>query len=94
MRHKRIPPRPRTPSEYQALGRAIQELRTRSGLSQAALAQRCQTCRGYISALERGEGNPTFGSVLRMLHSLDVTLDQLVATYNRHWQPPAEPAWL
>jgi len=91
MHVKRIPPpRRRTPSEYQALGRAIEELRVRSGLSQAALAKRCRTCRSHISALERGQGNPTFHTVLRLLDGLDAAFEQLVATYNRHWRPPED----
>jgi len=63
MHHKRIPPRLRTPSEYQALGRAVRELRVGRDVSQAALARRCRTHRNCIGALERGEANPTFASV-------------------------------
>jgi transcriptional regulator with XRE-family HTH domain len=93
MRPKRIPPLPRTPSEYQALGRAIRELRIDHGLSQAALAKRCLTCRGHISLIERGQGNPTFASILCVLHALDAELglSDLTAIYRRHFRPQPRP---
>ncbi len=92
MHPKRIPPPcERTPSEYQALGRAVRELRGRRELSQAALARRCRTQRNYISALEQGRLNPTFASVVRLLQGLDVTLVELAATYDSHFRPQLRP---
>ena len=78
MRQKRIPvsvgP---TPSEQQALGRAVRELRVVRGLSQEELGYRSRTHRNYIGVVERGESNPTFESILRLLYGLDVSLDEL-----------------
>ena len=92
MHPKRIPSsRERTPSEYQALGRAVRELRGRRKLSQAALARRCRTHRNYIGALEQGRLNPTFASVVRLLQGLDVTLVEIAASYDAHFRPQPRP---
>jgi ribosome-binding protein aMBF1 (putative translation factor) len=86
MLHKRIP-RLRTPSEYQALGRAVRELRICRELSQEALGHRCHMHRNHVGAVERGEANPRFDCILRLISALDVTLVELVAMLNRHHRP-------
>ncbi|MCB9231440.1 MAG: helix-turn-helix transcriptional regulator [Bacteroidia bacterium] len=41
------------------LGFSIKDIRNRRGLSQAALAQQCETTQEYISNLERGKQTPS-----------------------------------
>jgi DNA-binding XRE family transcriptional regulator/methylmalonyl-CoA mutase cobalamin-binding subunit len=70
---------PRTPDDYfELLGRRVQELRSRKGWTQQALAQAAGLDRTYISGLERGKQNPTIGALLRVTRALDVPLDRLV----------------
>lgn len=70
--------------EHSALGRAVRELRPRRGLSQEELGHRATLHRNYIGAIERAEINPTFATLLRLVHGLDVPLSLLVGLYERN----------
>jgi transcriptional regulator with XRE-family HTH domain len=70
--------------EHDAFGRAIREARARRGLSQESLADEAGMHRNQIGALERGEANPTFWSVLNVLAGLDLALSVVVELYERH----------
>jgi len=47
----------------------IREARKDAGLTQAQLAERAGTTQPVIARLERGDGNPTFETLERVLHA-------------------------
>ncbi|WP_020650188.1 helix-turn-helix domain-containing protein [Solimonas variicoloris] len=62
-----------------AFGAVLRLARTKVGLSQEALALACDMDRTYISMLERGERQPTLGTVFALSEQLGVTAESLVA---------------
>jgi transcriptional regulator with XRE-family HTH domain len=60
-----------------ALGRAINEARKEKGLTQEELALRVDLHETYISLIERGRRNPTWGTVRRISLALGVPLPEL-----------------
>jgi transcriptional regulator with XRE-family HTH domain len=72
--------------DHEALGRAVRETRARRGMSQEELGARCDLHRNYVGAIERGEINPTFGSLLRITKGLEVALSGLVLLYERNME--------
>ena len=56
-----------------ALGDALLEARTGTGMSQQELADRAGVHRTYISDVERGVRNVTVVTILRMCSALNVT---------------------
>ena len=69
----------RLSSEHVALGRAIKHLRTSAGISQEALADRCEMHRTYVGGIERGERNVSFGNLLKLARALGVGASELLA---------------
>jgi transcriptional regulator with XRE-family HTH domain len=65
-------------STLNALGRAVKELRKEKGLTQEELAQRADLHESYISVIESGRRNPTWGAVRRISDGLGVPLIKLV----------------
>jgi len=61
-----------------ALGRAIGELRREKGMTQEELSERVKLHESYISFIESGRRNPTWGTVLRISRGLDVPMIELV----------------
>lgn len=82
MRHQRTP-RPGVSADHDALGRAVREVRARRGLSQEELGFRATLHRNYVGAVERGEINPTFRTLLSLTSGLEVELSELVSVYER-----------
>ena len=70
--------------EHAALGAAVRELRARRGMSQEALGFASELHRNYIGAIERGEINPTFRTLVQVAHGLAVPLSELVEVYERN----------
>jgi transcriptional regulator with XRE-family HTH domain len=66
---------------HAALGRAIRSIREERGLSQEALGFESGLDRTYIGGIERGERNPSFESLLRVVDALDVPLSQVVERF-------------
>ena len=58
----------------QMVGRNIRRLRIAAGLSQAALAERMNVDRAYISGLELGQRNPTILTLWHISKALKVEL--------------------
>jgi transcriptional regulator with XRE-family HTH domain len=83
MQHQRIR-RSALSAERRALGSAVRETRARRGLSQEELGFRATLHRNYVGALERGEINPTFRTLLSLADGLDVALSELVRIYERN----------
>jgi transcriptional regulator with XRE-family HTH domain len=60
-----------------AFGRALREVREQRGLSQDKLALECGLDRTYVSGVERGERNPSLGSIFKLVDELNVSLADL-----------------
>ncbi|HEU5062277.1 MAG TPA: helix-turn-helix transcriptional regulator [Solirubrobacterales bacterium] len=60
-----------------ALGMAVREARTNRGLTLEELAQRADLDLSYISIIERGQRNPTWGTVRMISKGLDIRLSEL-----------------
>lgn len=67
--------------EYRTLGAAVRETRARRGLSQEALGIASGIHRNYIGALERGEVNPTFRTLVALGRGLGLPLSELVLLF-------------
>lgn len=60
------------------LGQTIRQLREKRDLSQEALADECGLHRTYVGSVERGERNPTIGSLKTFAIALETSLTNLV----------------
>ncbi|HVD41757.1 MAG TPA: helix-turn-helix transcriptional regulator [Solirubrobacterales bacterium] len=70
---------PRRDDPQIGLGQAIKTLRHEKKLSQEALGHRSEIHPTWISHIESGRINPTWGNVRRIARGLDVPLEQLAA---------------
>ncbi|HET7417564.1 MAG TPA: helix-turn-helix transcriptional regulator [Solirubrobacterales bacterium] len=66
-----------------ALGKAVRELRQRTGLSREALAARAELDATSISRIEEGAIDPTWGSMRRIAAGLGVSLEELAEEAER-----------
>jgi transcriptional regulator with XRE-family HTH domain len=74
--------------EMERLGFAIRVLRHRQALSQEQLGLDCDLHRNYVGAIERGEINPTFRTLLQLADGLGMRLSEIVLIYE---SPPSGP---
>jgi transcriptional regulator with XRE-family HTH domain len=70
---------PRRDDPQIGLGKAIRTLRREKRLSQETLGHRAEIHPTWISHIESGRINPTWGNVRRIARGLDVPLSQLAA---------------
>ena len=63
-----------------AIGQRIRELRTRTGHTQAQLAESADLNRAYIVLVEQGKQNISMGVVVKIANALGVPAEQLLAT--------------
>lgn len=77
-----------------AFGLAIRVRRAIRGLSQDALASSAGLHRNYVSAVERGEINPTLYTIARITDGLNVPLADLLAETDGRLAEPATLAHL
>jgi transcriptional regulator with XRE-family HTH domain len=75
--------------EHYMLGMAVREVRARRGMTQEGLGFYSGLHRNYVGALERGEVNPTFATLLRAQGGLRVALSELVMLYERNVGEPS-----
>lgn len=68
---------PRRDDPQIGLGRAIRTLRNEAGMSQETLGQRADIHATWISHIESGRINPTWGNVRRIAKGLEVPLPRL-----------------
>jgi transcriptional regulator with XRE-family HTH domain len=66
-----------------ALGRALRELRMRSGLTQKQLGLRAGADDTYLSQVENGQRDIRWSTVTRLLYALDATLADLASEVER-----------
>ena len=73
------------PSEQpqEALGRAIQQLRHKLGLTQEITALRAGLTARSLSAIETGKANPTWATVRDLAAVLDVPVSELAKAAER-----------
>lgn len=64
-------------AQHRALGQLIRVRREALGISQEDLAHQAGMDRSHLGAIERGEGNPAYGSLLAIAEALRVSLAQL-----------------
>jgi transcriptional regulator with XRE-family HTH domain len=83
MRHQRTR-QPVHSTNHDALGFAVRETRARRGFSQEELGYRAELHRNYVGAVERGEINPTFRTLLALMRGLDLPLSELIGLYERN----------
>jgi transcriptional regulator with XRE-family HTH domain len=70
---------PRRDDPQIGLGKAIRKLRQEKKLSQEALGNRAEIHPTWISHIESGRINPTWGNVRRIALGLKVPLEELAA---------------
>ncbi|MBS2008000.1 MAG: helix-turn-helix transcriptional regulator [Cyanobacteria bacterium SZAS TMP-1] len=63
---------------YISLGKVILQRRKDLGLSQEQLAKRSNVDRAFLSAVERGKRQPSFGTVSKVASGLDIRYSQLI----------------
>lgn len=68
---------PSTSPSPPPIGTVLREFRRARGLTQEGLAAKAHLHRNYIGAVERGERNPTFAAVAKLLHVLQVSWVEL-----------------
>lgn len=66
-----------------ALGAALRELRTRTGLTQKELGARAGADDTYLSQVEGGHRDIRWSTVTRLLHALNATIHDLAAEVER-----------
>lgn len=57
-----------------ALGAAIRELRSKTGMTQEAVAQKAGITVAHLSGIERGHANPSWAAVMAIADALDVSI--------------------
>lgn len=77
-----MPPEERSQSAI-IVGKAISMLRGRLSISRAALAARAELETNFVSHLEEGLVNPTWGDMRRVAAGLGVSLEELASEVER-----------
>jgi HTH-type transcriptional regulator, repressor for puuD len=70
-------------SDHRHLGAAVAELREQHGLSQADVATRAGLRRTHLAAIERGEVDPTFVTLVRIVRTIPAPLAELFELFER-----------
>lgn len=66
-----------------ALGEAIRQLRATHGITQEDLAHEADITTGTLSLIERGQANPTWGTVKGIARALGVSMGDLGRTVDQ-----------
>ena len=66
-----------------ALGKAIRQLREKLGATQEAFAPQAGITTGTLGLIERGEANPTWGTVRGIADALGVSMGELAKLADR-----------
>lgn len=73
------------------IGDRIRELRIKSGLSQEELAFRASLSFNYIGKVERGERNIKFDKLVRIIHTLGISLEEFFSVIDPNVNHKSEP---
>lgn len=63
------------------IGETIRKVRKAQGLTQAELAKSIGLNRNYIGMIERGERNPSFLSLFKIISGLKMTVPQFFSNF-------------
>jgi transcriptional regulator with XRE-family HTH domain len=74
---------PRTP-ELGALGLAVEKLRKERGVTQEGVGEKTFGDHHLTGPIERGHGNPTFMTLVKVAAALDSSLTEVVALTDRY----------
>jgi transcriptional regulator with XRE-family HTH domain len=74
--------------EHRDLGDAVRVLREQHGISQAELADRTRLRRHHLGAIERGEVDPTFLTLVRIARAVPVPLAELMRLFEQRRDEP------
>jgi transcriptional regulator with XRE-family HTH domain len=72
-----VQPMRRSERPQPALGEAVRQLREKRGATQEAVARDAGTTTATLSLIERGQANPTWDTVRKIAHGLDVSMGEL-----------------
>ena len=64
-------------------GGGLREVRSRSGVTLASLAERVDLSKGYLSQIESGKKIPHWSTLMRIVHELDSTLCRFLSEESR-----------
>jgi transcriptional regulator with XRE-family HTH domain len=70
---------PDSPAPQTALGTAVKTRRQELGLTQEQLAHETELHQRWISNVETGKRNPSYGSLRRLAAGLDLTASELLS---------------
>jgi DNA-binding XRE family transcriptional regulator len=76
--------------EHRHLGAAVAELRELHGLTRAEVADRAELRRSHLAAIERGEVDPTFVTLVRIVRAIPAPLADLFELFERRRDAAAE----
>lgn len=68
-------------------GEVLQELRLQQALTQDQLAERAETERSHISALERAEKGPALATIFVLADALGITAAVLIGLVEQRMKP-------
>lgn len=68
-------------------GEVLQELRLQQALTQDQLAERAETERSHISALERAEKGPALATIFVLADALGITAADLIGLVEQRMKP-------
>jgi transcriptional regulator with XRE-family HTH domain len=71
-------PLPHVQHAMRGIGESLRTLRKSRGLTLDELSRRSGVSSGLVSQLERGIGNPAFGTLLQLAHGLDISVGQMI----------------
>ncbi len=71
-------------SNRRALGATLRYFRESAGLSQEELGYAARLHRTYVGAVERGERNPSFESIDRILYALRISWEKFGSTLDEY----------
>jgi transcriptional regulator with XRE-family HTH domain len=71
------------PTIGELLGGRLRELRTKRGLTQVQLAERCRVPQSRISAIEKGSHIPNVETVLRLARALGCKVSALMSVFDK-----------
>jgi transcriptional regulator with XRE-family HTH domain len=69
--------------EHRHLGDAVRELRERAGVARPALAARAGLTVEELAAIERGEADPTFVTLVNLARAVPAPLAELMRIFER-----------